>query len=283
MRRWSREAGGWLRARPGASGMAALALISTSLAALAVAWGPAVNAPLGLDTNESIIARLKERLPNTEISAVDCQTLEGLCEVIAGPNLFYTDPQARFLVIGRVYDLETRADVTAARLLEVSPDTLARSAPTRSEAPRRAARKIDLASLPKAGAIAWGRPEGPRVIVFSDLACPYCRMLHQALARAGARVEEYPIAILNSRAQAEGVLCASNPAAALAAHYRGQVIPAGQPSPACDPKVLATNQAYFEAKGWQGTPVLIRGDGQVHIGALDLAGIKAWLAEEAAG
>src|SRR3546814_15964360 len=58
------------------------------------------------------------------IGSVDCATIGGLCEVVAGDNLFYVDAGARYLVIGRVYDMETRQDITAARLLEMNPDML---------------------------------------------------------------------------------------------------------------------------------------------------------------
>lgn len=42
----------------------------------------------------------------------------------AGSQLFYVDRTARYLLIGRVYDMQTRQDLTAVRLLEVNPDLL---------------------------------------------------------------------------------------------------------------------------------------------------------------
>ena len=33
--------------------------------------------------------------------------VDGLCEVTAGSNLFYVDRTGRYLVIGRVYDMES--------------------------------------------------------------------------------------------------------------------------------------------------------------------------------
>jgi thiol:disulfide interchange protein DsbC len=42
----------------------------------------------------------------------------------AGSQLFYVDKTARYLLIGRVYDMQTRQDLTAVRLLEVNPDLL---------------------------------------------------------------------------------------------------------------------------------------------------------------
>ncbi|RZL71779.1 MAG: DsbC family protein, partial [Sphingomonas sp.] len=72
----------------------------------------------------SVIALLKARLPKTQVSKVDCAIVDGLCEVTAGSNLFYVDRSGRYLIIGRVYDMETRQDLTATRLLEINPDTL---------------------------------------------------------------------------------------------------------------------------------------------------------------
>ena len=56
-------------------------------------------------------AALQQRLPKTPITGIDCTKIEGLCEVTAGANLFYVDKSARYLVIGRVYDMETRQDL----------------------------------------------------------------------------------------------------------------------------------------------------------------------------
>ena len=68
---------------------------------------------------------LKLRLPKTKIDKVDCGLVTGLCEVNAGSTLFYVDRTARYLFVGRLYDMETRADLTAARLLELNPDLIA--------------------------------------------------------------------------------------------------------------------------------------------------------------
>jgi thiol:disulfide interchange protein DsbC len=63
-----------------------------------------------------------------------CEGLGGLCEVASKTTLFYVDARAKYLVIGRVYDMEARQDLTAARLLALNPDLLAAGA---ARAPRR--------------------------------------------------------------------------------------------------------------------------------------------------
>lgn len=40
-----------------------------------------------------------------------------------------------------------------------------------------AATHVDLQALPKEGAILWGNPKGPKLVVFSDFQCGYCKRL----------------------------------------------------------------------------------------------------------
>ena len=97
-------------------------LVLTTLLGLSVA-----GIALAADTNspeDRVRLLLKTRLPKTPVTAIDCGKISGLCEITAGANLFYVDTGARFLVIGRVYDMQTRQDITAARLLEMNPDML---------------------------------------------------------------------------------------------------------------------------------------------------------------
>ncbi len=68
---------------------------------------------------------LKARLPKTRIDKIICGSIGALCEINAGGTLFYVDKTARYLLVGRIYDMETRQDLTAARLLELNPDLIA--------------------------------------------------------------------------------------------------------------------------------------------------------------
>ena len=165
---------------------------------LAVAGMSLVLGASAAGSSADVATLLKTRLPKTEVSSVDCSKISGLCEVTARDNLFYVDPAARYLVIGRVYDMETRQDLTAARLLELNPDMLVGGAAkanaaanagqeTAELAPRgggtvtpAAAQRVDLSSLSERGAIVWGQG-GPKVTVFSDFHCGYCRALSQQL------------------------------------------------------------------------------------------------------
>lgn len=228
----------------------------------------------------SLRVALAKRLPKTKITAVDCNKLTGLCEVSAGNTLFYTDKNARYLVIGRVYDMETRTDLTAAKLLELNPDTLlgaaAHNEPAAGDAGVRAApTKISLAELPASGAIRWGPTAGPKVVVFTDFHCPYCMKLSEALSTIGVRVEERPISVLGTRALSEKVYCSSNPVASLHGAYRHEE-PATDVAK-CDTSGLDANEAFAKRHMFAGTPIIVRADGSVIEGFRPAAELAAWI------
>ncbi len=225
----------------------------------------------------SVIKLLKARLPKTKVSKVDCAVVGGLCEVTAGNNLFYVDRSGRYLVIGRVYDMETRQDLTATRLLEINPDTLiggaakannaadsgeppiakavgAGAQPTTSATPSR----ISLDGLRKDGAIVWGNPSGKTVTVFSDFRCGYCRALSNTLRSMNVRVVERPISVLGSRDLANQVYCAKNRETALHQAYAGEPL---RNAATCDTSGLDANERFARSHGLNGTPVIVRADG----------------------
>lgn len=262
---------------------ASLALgASTGLLVNAVSAHAAPAIDAGAEA-KAVMAALAKRLPKTAIDAVDCKGLGGICEVVAGTTLFYVDRGARFLMIGRVYDMETRADVTATRLLALNPDLLVagaahqRSEADDTEAPPRPARpaKVNLSELPSGGAIHWGPANGPRLVVLSDFACSYCRQLTAELRTIGARVEERPISIFGrtSRILAEAVLCSADPRKALHKAYAGAALAATTP---CDTSGLDANEAFARRHGFGGTPVIIRSDGAILEGYRPAAQLRAF-------
>jgi thiol:disulfide interchange protein DsbC len=267
--------------------LSTLPTIAEARAATATRARPAV----ARDT--AAMRTLTQRLPRTAITKVDCGHVPGICEVQAGSNLFYIDPSARYLIVGRIYDMVTHQDLTAARLLAINPDMLvgaaatakaqetdgaglAPSHPPSAAAPASApAQKVSLASLPANGAIEWGSGNtgAPKVTVFSDFHCGYCRALHQTLKAMGVRVTERPISILGTRAISESVICAEDKAAAVERAYGDQDIV----KRACDTSGLDANEAFARAHGFTGTPVLVREDGAVLLGFRPREFLESWL------
>ncbi|WP_353229334.1 DsbC family protein [Novosphingobium sp.] len=275
-------------ARPRARYLRRAASLAALLALSALTgWGAArlmPSAHAAPDTAK-VRAALKLRLPKTPIDAIACKDLGGLCEVASKTTLFYVDAQAKYLVIGRVYDMEARQDLTAARLLQLNPDLLAAGAAHRDDEPsaapqaasQAAATHVSLAGLPENGAIRWGPVDGPKVVVFSDFRCGYCKRLSAELAAIGARVEERPISIFGptSRKDAERVLCSPVQETSLRLAYAGTAL--ANPK-SCDTRGLDANEAFAKAHGFAGTPVIVRpADGAVLEGYRPADALRAFL------
>jgi len=257
--------------------------------------GTAVYA--ALPSNKGIEQVLHARLPKTKFDKIDCKVVSGLCEVQAGANVFYTDASGRYLIVGRVYDMDTRQDITAARLLQINPGSLvggsavanARGAGGEERADNAAGlpapgapaagtaagpvTKVSLAGLPKSGGIGWGSG-GPTVTVFSDFHCQYCRMLHTTLRGMNVRVIERPISVLGTRMISDAVLCSGDPRKALMRAYDQEDLPPGKK---CDTSGLDANEAFARQHGFDGTPVLVRSDGAVIQGFRPREVLEQWL------
>ena len=234
---------------------------------------------------EDVRTAIALRLPKTPITSLTCKGFGGLCEVVSEKTLFYIDQRARYLFVGRLYDMESRADLTAAKLLELNPELLvagsARANDTGPTASKQTAKerasKVPVADLKPSGAVHWGSKSGPKLIVFSDFNCSYCKRLTAELKKARVRVEERPISILGekSRKLSEAVICSRDPAKALHQAYSGET-PKKQKS--CDTSGLDANEAFARSHGFSGTPVMVRAsDGAVLEGYRGASEIRAFL------
>jgi thiol:disulfide interchange protein DsbC len=255
------------------------------------AWGTiAVAQSLSKD---AVMQKLKERMPKTEITSVDCEMLGSFCEIVAGNSVFYTDAQARYLIVGRVYDLQERRDLTAARLLDLNPSALLAGAarpsseegeaPAASPSPRGVQRKdgsspnrstkVDVSQLSDKGAVRWG--SGSReVTIFTDFRCGYCKLLVRNLEAMNVRVIERPISVLGTRMLSEAVICSSDRRKAMRAAYDGQELAS---RPGCDTSGLNENERFAAKHGFTGTPVVVRSDGAVSLGYRDRQTLEQWL------
>ena len=247
------------------------ALAATGTFAVMTASVSAVTAmpAAAQDLVSEVAQALRLRLPKTPIDEIACERFGPWCEVVSGETLFYIDQSARYLLVGRLYDLEEQRDVTASRLLELNPDLIASGEPAVS--------KVDLSVLPAEGAVHWGSKKGAKLVVFSDFQCGYCRRLAEELGKAGMHVEERPISILGdqSRRLAETVICSSDPATALHQAYDGALQPSG--ANCAETRGLDANEAFAHAYGLSGTPVIVRAsDGAVLHGYRDAATLRAF-------
>lgn len=212
-------------------------------------------------------AAFKERFPDTEADAISCDGFGPLCQVIAGSTVFYIDPEARHAFIGRLYDLEAKADLTEATLKRLSPEP--------SATPETASKDY-WANLPWDSALVRNRGGKLKVAVFSDLHCGYCRNLSMALAEApDIEVHEFLIGMAGSEEASRAIGCAQNPDEAIHNYYRTRTLPEGK----CDRDIVVPARLAAKALGpaMQGTPTFIRPDGAVTSGFRDITSLRAWL------
>ncbi|MCA1978141.1 MAG: DsbC family protein [Thiobacillus sp.] len=135
----------------------------TRMAGLALAAGLAVT--LGAHAGEKEIRKaLAERFPAAQISSVKATPYSGLYEVYLDGQLIYMDAKAQYVFAGDVIDLRTRANLTQARLNKLQA--------------------VDWSVFPLDQAIRTVKGKGERkLVVFSDVDCPYCRKFDAELAK----------------------------------------------------------------------------------------------------
>ncbi len=210
---------------------------------------------------------LKDRLGLSGIQSVQPSPVEGLYEVVVQDQLLYATPEGRYLIRGQILDTVDRTNLTAQR--------------------KRALRTSQVAwsELPLDHGVTWGDPKGRKLAVFSDPMCPHCKRVHHQLQKmANIRVHELmmPLETLHEGAtqKAQRILCTEDPAQALHQNFAGKAVSGSANCKAAES--VTTTLEYAQSKGWSGTPVLVRSDGKVLLGApKSRKALREWLNQAA--
>ncbi|MGQ3044187.1 MAG: DsbC family protein [Brevundimonas aurantiaca] len=260
------------------------------VAALATAAIAAGDLPF---VGKSLKDKMQAHFPNTPITSVDCDgTPAGLCEVVAGKNIFYTTRNGRFAVVGSVLDLNEKVDLTDQRMRQLAAMGAAEgriqgvgpgaagAAPAAAPSPDRAAPGPAIrVTLPKANAIVHNPGAPLKMTVFTDMNCSFCRRLHDDLRGVtDIEITEYPIAFLgaDSHEKAKLALCANDRSAAVDAIYRGGEVRTSGDCAAAE-AALQANIAFAQQNNIQGTPMIIRADGMTNSGWMEKSELRAFL------
>lgn len=133
------------------------------MAGLALATGLVVAA--GAHAGEKEIRKaLTERFPAAQISSVKATPYSGLFEVYMDGQLVYMDARGQYVFAGDVIELKTRTNLTQARLNKLQA--------------------VNWNVFPLNNAIKTVKGNGERkLVVFSDVDCPYCRKFDAELAK----------------------------------------------------------------------------------------------------
>jgi thiol:disulfide interchange protein DsbC len=205
---------------------------------------------------------LPERLPNLpKIDEVTRTPVQGLWEVRAGTEIFYTDDEGHYVITGELLDTVKRVNVTRERIDRLTA--------------------FDFAQLPVKDAITIRQGKGERrVAVFADPNCGYCKRFERDLAtlkNVTIHVFLFPILGPDSTAKSRGVWCAADPAKA----WRDLMLSNTQPPAApaqCDVAALQRNLELGRKHRVQGTPAVVFTDGSRAPGAVPAAELEKRIA-----
>jgi len=176
--------------------------------------GSAQAQEVSQDIQDQIRNSLKILLPGIRPDEIRSTPLGNLYEVTFGGRLVYLTADGRFLIQGKIIDLETRTEITEERLSEL--------------------KMAALAEVNEDQMVIYG-PEDAKdtITVFTDIDCGYCRKLHAEMGRyneAGIRIRYlfYPRAGIGSDSyeKAVSVWCADDRKAAMDKSKAGENIPA---------------------------------------------------------
>lgn len=232
-------------------------------AAIALTMGisvPALAADAANAVDQQIRNSLKILLPNLQPDTIRGTVIPGLYEVSFGARVVYVTSDGRYLLQGKLTDLETRTAITDERLQELKRDAIAQTDPG------------DMISY------AADDPDYT-ITVFTDIDCGYCRKLHKEMsdyndAGISVRYMAYPRAGIDSPSYktAVSVWCADDRKAAMDKAKAGISI---EPR-SCDNPVAAQYKLGQEI-GISGTPALVLEDGRVLPGYVPAARLRAAL------
>lgn len=206
--------------------------------------------------------KIRGLAPNANSIAISETPIEGILMVQLGGDIVYATADGKFLIQGRVVNLETREDLTETAKAEVRQELLG---------------GIDTAKQ-----ITFA-PENPEyeLTVFTDIDCGYCRKLH-------AQVEEYnengisihymafPRAGIGSKSydKAVSVWCAEDQQDAMTQAKMGS-----DPDPLQCENPIAEQYQLGMALGVTGTPALLTADGTLIPGYMPPEKLRARLDE----
>jgi thiol:disulfide interchange protein DsbC len=228
------------------------------------------QAPKGIEAEQAIETRLRKDVaafldaPESIVDSVTRIPQGGLYEIVlTNGELFYTDKEMSFFILGNIIDTKTRQNLTGERLDKLS--------------------RIDFKSLPLAQAIERVNGNGQRVIVtFEDPNCGYCKRLGSELQKVKnvtIYTFLYPVLSEDSITKSRHIWCAKNKAATWTAWIIDGKAPEARN---CDSAVIDRNMELGRKLRITGSPVLFFVNGTRAAGYRSTSDLEHILAEVSA-
>jgi thiol:disulfide interchange protein DsbC len=212
--------------------------------------------------DQKIRSSLQVLLPGLVPDSVRATPIDNLYEITFGTRIIYITEDGRYLVQGKLVDLETRKEITDERQAE-----------------------LKLAALNQIGEerMVVYSPEEARhtVTVFTDIDCGFCRRMHGEMEQyhkqgIAIRYLFYPRAGIGSDSyrKAVSVWCADDRNGAMDIAKAGEMVPAKT----CDNPV-ESHYELGQQMSVQGTPALVLADGEIVPGYVPPAKLRRALDE----
>jgi thiol:disulfide interchange protein DsbC len=240
---------------------AALAACALLLPAVSYAQTPAPTLTADAAAVKKVI---EQKLPGATVRGVTKTPYFGLYEVQLEEQIIYTDAKANYVMIGSVYDTNTKKNLTELRQRELN--------------------RVAFDSLPLDLAFKRVKGTGERkLVIFSDADCPFCARLEQELKSVDnvtIYTFLYPIDTLHPDAARKSrmIWCSADKVKAWDDFFATGALPDNKGD--CDNPVVATNALGQKLKV-AATPTLVFADGSVVPGALPAQQIESEFAQAA--
>jgi thiol:disulfide interchange protein DsbC len=232
--------------------------------ALALGWGfaPLVQAEDSAEIQQ-VKAGVSKLIKGVQADSVEPSPVAGLYEVMIGPQLYYVSKDGKYLLSGKLYDIESKQDLTSSKV---------------AQAKSRAIEAVGEENM----VIFAPEDYNYTVTVFTDIDCGYCRKLHSEIDqynKLGIRVRYlmFPRAGIGSPSydKAVSVWCADDRQDAMTQAKAGKTIE----SKSCDNPVKSQYE-LGQMVGVTGTPAVFFDDGELLPGYLPAQRMLAYLKQK---
>jgi len=198
------------------------------------------------------------------ITSITASPIPGLYEVMVGTELFYISADGKYLLSGKLFDIDTRNDLTTPKLKQVKAQALD---------------AVDEASM----VIFSPKDYKYTITVFTDIDCGYCRKLHAEIDDYNARgirvrYMMFPRAGIGSPSyqKAVNVLCSKDRNQAMTRSKAGETLEEKH----CENPV-ADQYALGQKLGVNGTPAIFLADGELVPGYIPAQRMESMLKSKA--
>lgn len=206
-----------------------------------------MNMAIADETTDKIQKKLNEIIPSAPTAQISESPVEGLYQVIVGPNVIYMTADTEFLFNGNLIDLATRENLT--------------------ESAKNEARKQTLEAIPTESMIEFPAKGDTKatITVFTDIDCPYCKKFHKDIPKLNkegitVRYLAFPRSGVDTPSYKKmvSVWCADDKAKSLDDAKKGT----DPVTKTCDNPVK-NHMAQAQLFGINGTPTIIFEDGNM--------------------